>query len=96
MHNGSDRCILAPYLTDTTALPLDSSLFTVLVNLIREECVKDLVDQFGGGGFSGTLEVLLNLCGMTYGLSSGRSPENQKQTKMHFMPQRHRADEQPR
>lgn len=71
------KCIWAGYLTDTTALPLDSSILTVLVNLIREERVKDLVDQFGGGGFSGTLAVLLDLGGMTYGLSSGRSPEDQ-------------------
>lgn len=71
------RGILAAYLTDATALSLDSSLLTVLVDLIREERVKDLVNQFGGGGSSGTLDLLLNLCGMTYGLSPGSSPEDQ-------------------
>ncbi len=67
------------YLTDTTTLSLHTtSILIVLVNLIGEKGVKDLIDQFSGGGFSWALVVLFNLGGMTDGLSSGCSPEEQK------------------
>lgn len=71
------------YLTDTTPVSLHTtSILIVLVNLIREKRVKDLVDQFSGGGFSRPLAVLLNLGGMTNGLSSGCSPEGGGQSAM--------------
>lgn len=62
-------------------MSLHSPILIVLVNLIGEKGVKDKVDQFSGGGFSRTLVVLLNLGGMTNGLSSGCSPEGRKKKK---------------
>lgn len=51
-----------PHLTDATAAALEGILLFVLVillNLLREEGVKDLVDQLGGGGFCGPFVLLL-------------------------------------
>lgn len=67
---------LVTHLTDTTALSFGrTTLFIILLYLIREEGIKDLVDQRGSGRFSWSL-VLLDLCWVTNGLSSGSSPVN--------------------
>ena len=64
-----------PHLTDATALTFDAApLYVILVDLIREEGVEDLVHQLGGGGFGGPFAVLLDLGGVSNGLSSGSSP----------------------
>lgn len=66
---------LVSYLTDTTALAFDSAILLILINLVREESIKDLVDQLGGSRSSGpSFAVLLNLGGMADGLSSSSSP----------------------
>lgn len=70
------------HLTDSTALSFNATLFVILFYLIREEGVKDLVDQLGSGGFSGSLAVLLYLCWVTNGLSSSSSPVSR--TKLVF------------
>lgn len=73
----------ATHLADATALPLyAAALLVVLVNLVREEGVKDLVDQLGGGGFGGALAVLLNLGGVTDGLPSGGSPGKEEKQRV--------------
>lgn len=67
------------HLADATSLPLHAAaLLVVLVDLVRKEGVKDLVDQLGGGGFGGALAVLLDLGGMANGLPPGRSPGKEK------------------
>lgn len=69
--------VITTHLTDTTALSFDpTTLFIILFNLIREEGVEDLVHQLGSGCFSWSLTVLLYLCWVTNGLSSGSSPVN--------------------
>lgn len=51
-----------------------STFFIILLYLIREESIKDLVDQLGGGRFSWPLAVLLDLRRVANGLPSGSSP----------------------
>lgn len=63
------------HLTHTTAMSFDpSAFFIILLYLIREEGIKDLVNQLGGSRFSWPLAVLLDLCWVTNGLPSGSSP----------------------
>lgn len=64
------------HLTDTTALPFQRALFVILLYLIREEGIKDLVDQLCGGCFSWSLIVLFYLGWVTNSLSSGCPPAN--------------------
>ena len=64
----------ANYLTDTTALSFGSIFFIILLYLVREEGIKDPVDQLGGSRLGRPLAVLLYLCWVTNGLSSGSSP----------------------
>ncbi len=72
---------ISTHLTDTTALSFDpNTLFIILFYLIREEGIKDLVHQLGSGCFSRSLTVLLNLCWVTNGLSSGSSPVDRKKS----------------
>lgn len=69
--------VRATHLTDATALPFDPrALFIILFYLIREEGIKDLVHQLGGGRLRRSLAVLLYLRWVTNGLSSGCSPVN--------------------
>lgn len=73
----------ATHLTDATALPLGRrALLVVLLDLIREEGIKDLVHQLGGGGFRRPLAVLLDLCRVANGLSSGGSPVKRRHLVM--------------
>lgn len=63
-------------LTDTTALSFHGTFFIILLYLIREECIKDLVDQLCSGCFSWSLTIFFYLCWVTNSLSSGSPPVN--------------------
>lgn len=70
------------HLTDATAMSFHPHyLFIVLFYLVREERIKDLTHQFGGGGLRWTLTVLFYLSWVTNGLSSGSSPVNERMVK---------------
>lgn len=72
------------HLADAAALPFGGALLVVLLELLREEGVENQVDQLRGGGFGGTLAVLLDLGGVTDGLPSGSSPGWRKKKKSHL------------
>lgn len=70
------------HLTNATAVSFHPhNLFVILLYLVREERVKDLTHQFGGGGLGGTLTVLFYLSWVTNGLSSGSSPVGERTVK---------------
>lgn len=72
----SDTVQIVTCLTDTTALSFHGAFFIILLYLIREECIKDLVDQLCSGCFSWSLTIFFYLCWVTNSLSSGSPPVN--------------------
>ena len=70
-------------------MSFDSSLFIVLLYLIRKEGIKDLIHHLGRGCFSWSLAVLLDLCWVTDGLSSGSSPINRISFFVHLLSHKH-------